>query len=238
MIDPAILFTALSIGFFGSTHCLFMCGGIASALSFAIPLPQNRWKVAAYPILFSLGRISSYAVAGAILAGLGGQIRIWIGDTGVVLFRSLAGLMLILMGLYVANWWGVLSHLERAAGGVWKQISPLIETLKPIDRLWKAYTIGAIWGWLPCGLVYSTLLWSSITESTTEGALTMLFFGLGTLPALFSTGVIAKHFQLFFRKNITRQFAGAFIILFGIWTLLGPMLISSHHKTHAALHAF
>ena len=229
MIDPAILLTALSIGFFGSTHCLFMCGGIASALSFAIPLPQNSWKITAYPFLFGLGRISSYALAGAIFAGFGSQFRLLMGDGSVMLIRSMAGLMLILMGLYVANWWRVLSHLEHAASGLWKKVTPLIDTLKPVDRLWKAYAIGTLWGWLPCGLVYSVLLWSSASENAFEGALAMLFFGLGTLPALFATGHLAKGFQGLFRKERFRQLAGFFIILFGIWTILGPSMINSHH---------
>ncbi|MBL4608788.1 MAG: sulfite exporter TauE/SafE family protein [Pseudomonadales bacterium] len=229
MIDPAILFTALSIGFFGSTHCLFMCGGIASALSFAIPLPQSQWKLSAYPVLFGLGRISSYAIAGAIFAGLGSYLSLTFGDTGIVVVRSAAGLMLILMGLYVANWWRALSHLEAAAGGLWKKISPLIEKLKPIDRLWKAYAIGGVWGWLPCGLVYSALIWSSSSGNALEGALAMLFFGLGTLPALFATGRFATTFQGLFQQARYRQLAGFFIILFGLWTISGPYLINPHH---------
>ena len=228
MTDPAILFTALSIGFFGSTHCLFMCGGIASALSFAIPLPQSQWKLAAYPILFGLGRISSYALAGAIFAGLSSHFRIVMGDGSILLVRGLAGLMLVLMGLYVANWWRVLTHLETITGGIWKKISPLMDKLKPIDHLWKAFGIGALWGWLPCGLVYSALIWSSAADNATQGALAMLFFGLGTMPALFATGRFASAFQGLFQNAGYRQLAGFFIILFGLWTLFGPYLINPH----------
>lgn len=229
MIDQAALLSSLAIGFFGSAHCFVMCGGIASALSFAIPLPQQKWRIFTYHLLFGLGRISSYAVAGALVSTVSSTLGGMIGNNAVIIFRSFSGIMLILMGLYVANWWRVLVHLERVAAGLWKIISPTINYFKPVNTLWKAYCIGLIWGWLPCGLVYSVLLWSAAAEHVLNGALIMLCFGLGTLPAVLATGSVAAGFQTFFQRPGYRKLAGLLICLFGLWTLLGPHLLPAHH---------
>ena len=229
MIDSSVLLSALTIGFFGSTHCFIMCGGIASALSFAIPLPQKPWRLFAYHLLFGLGRISSYAVAGALISSLSTLLTTKFGHYAVFFFRGFSGLMLILMGLYVANWCRVLVHVEHATAGIWKRISPAINYFKPVDRLWKAYGIGLIWGWLPCGLVYSALIWSASAQNTLNGALMMLFFGLGTLPAVLATGSVAFGFQRIFQQNRYRQLAGLLICFFGLWTVVGPYLMPTHH---------
>lgn len=229
MIDQSVLLSALTVGFFGSTHCLVMCGGIASALSFAIPLPQKPWRLFAYHLLFGLGRISSYALAGALVSSLSTQLSSTLGQPAVIFFRLLSGLMLILMGLYVANWWRVLVHVEQAAAGLWKHISPAINYFKPIDRLWKAYGIGLIWGWLPCGLVYSTLIWSASAQNTLNGVLIMLFFGLGTLPAVLATGNLAAGLQQVFQRPHYKRLAGLTICIFGLWTALAPFLMHVHH---------
>lgn len=232
MIDTNILFAALSIGFFSSTHCVFMCGGIASALSFSIPLPQNKWKVFAFPILFGLGRISTYALLGAVFASAGTTIATQTGELGISIIRGIAGLMLILMGLYLAGWWKILAYTEQAGAIIWKRVSPLIDRLKPVDRFWKAFFIGVLWGWLPCGLVYSTLIWSSVSGNTISGALIMLSFGIGTLPAIYATGTFSTGLQQFLGKKFARQLAGVGVIAFGVWTIAGPHLLMKYHLFH------
>ena len=77
-------------------------------------------------------------------------------------------------------------------------------------------------GWLPCGLVYSTLIWSSSHGSAGHSALLMLFFGLGTLPTLLATGAAAERLTALLRRRSLRVSAALVIILFGLWTLPGP----------------
>ncbi len=60
---------------------------------------------------------------------------------------------------------------------------PLASKAIPVNSPAKALSLGVIWGWLPCGLVYSTLTWALASGSIVSGASIMLFFGLGTLPA-------------------------------------------------------
>ena len=229
MIEPTLVITALSIGFLGSTHCFAMCGGIASALSLSIPnAQQSNIRILFYQLLFGLGRISSYALAGFIFASFGNYLSQYLGHMGPVIFRTLAGLFIVLIGLYIADWWKVLVHLEHATNGLWRKISPAIGMLKPIDHPWKAVAIGGIWGWLPCGMVYSVLIWSGTATEPVEGALIMLLFGLGTLPAVIATGSFALTLRQVFQNKTYRRAAGFLIILFGLWTALGPHFLGEH----------
>lgn len=229
MTEPALIITALSVGFLGSTHCFAMCGGIASALSLSIPAEQRSSKrMLVYQLLFGLGRISTYALAGFVFASFGSFLSQYLGQNGPFIFRGLAGFFIILIGLYIADWWKILVHLEQAAGGLWKKISPAINIFKPINRPWKAFFIGGIWGWLPCGMVYSVLVWSSAADSAVEGALIMFCFGLGTLPAVIATGSFATTLQQTFQNRTYRRTVGFIIILFGLWTALGPHFTGEH----------
>ncbi len=85
-----------------------------------------------------------------------------------------------------------------------------------------ALLLGALWGWLPCGLVYSTLLWAASQGNALDSALLMLAFGLGTWPVLLATGLAAERVTALLRKRSVRMAGGLLVIVFGIWTLPGP----------------
>jgi len=210
---------AFLIGLLGSTHCVGMCGGIMGALSYAVP-KEKRTPAKLFPLLlcYNLGRIFSYTVAGGLIGAtswfLAGQFPI----LGTAL-RFFAGLMLIAMGLYLANWWSALRHLERAGNTVWKHIQPKLSALMPVTSPWRALLVGTLWGWIPCGLIYSTLSWSATAANWQQSALIMLSFGLGTLPAVLATGIFLEGFKKLMQLKGVRISAGLLIILFGIWTL-------------------
>ena len=124
------------------------------------------------------------------------------------------------MGLYIAQWWFGITKLEQAGSILWRYISPLLKPLIPADTPTKALLLGMGWGWLPCGLVYSTLIWSSAAGSWDESALLMLGFGIGTLPAMLATGLIAQQVKAFVAQQSVRRFSGILLIAMGIWTLL------------------
>ncbi len=214
MTEPLLLTTAFLIGLLGSTHCIGMCGGIAASVG----LNTQGGRYPAWLILlgYNLGRISSYTLAGALIGIAGAMVAT--GITGLIL-QTFAGILLIAMGLYVGQWWFGITRLETLGGHLWRHIQPHAAKILPVRNPHQAVLLGILWGWLPCGLVYSTLLWSSAAGSWQQSALLMAAFGLGTLPAMFTTGLLARHVRSLMQKRLTRQIAGALIIGFGIYTL-------------------
>jgi len=234
MNDPVITLTsAFIIGLLGGAHCIGMCGGIMNALSFALP-EQQRKPRSALPtlLLYNSGRIFSYSVAGALVGGLGMLLQGPIGILGPGL-RIFAGLMLIAMGLYLAGWWRGLVHLEKLGGHVWKRLQPLGNRLMPVTRPSQALLLGALWGWLPCGLTYSTLTLAVSTGSWHQAALVMTSFGLGTLPVMLASGVFAHQLKNWIQKKLVRNTAAILVIGFGIWTIASPLShMTADHATH------
>jgi len=88
-----------------------------------------------------------------------------------------------------------------------------------VVRVPQAMALGAVWGWLPCGLVYSMLAWSLAMADPLRGALLMGAFGLGTLPALLATGLAARQLAGLIRHPATRSIAALTIIAFALWQL-------------------
>ena len=228
-----LLLTALALGLLGGGHCIGMCGGLMGALTLAIP-EQDRhgWRLWRVLIGYNVGRITSYAVAGALLGSLGWLAR----DAGLgPALRVVAGLLMIAMGLYLANWWAGLTRIEAVGRGLWKYLQPIARKLMPVSRMPQAIALGAVWGWLPCGLVYSTLIWASSQGSAPLSAGLMLAFGLGTLPTLLATGLAAQKMLALLRKRPVRITAAVLVILFGIWTIPGPhnaWVMGAGHADH------
>lgn len=223
-----LLVSAFTLGLLGGGHCIGMCGGVMGALGMAIPSEQQARKLH-YLVLYNLGRILSYALAG-FLFGLAGWA---VGQSPVAMgMRILAGLLLIAMGLYLAGWWFGLTRLEKMGQHLWKPIQKRAKGLMPLKKRRHALLLGALWGWLPCGLVYSTLIWSASQGDAGLGALLMFCFGLGTWPVLIASGFAAERLGQFLRHGKVRATAGLLVILYGIWTLPGPhhhLLMGGHH---------
>ncbi len=126
---------------------------------------------------------------------------------------------MILLGLYLAGWPGLLSRVERAGGVLWRRIEPLGRRLLPVRTRWQALGMGLVWGWLPCGLVYSVLVWAISAGGALEGGVLLLSFGLGTLPTLLAMGTAAAALTGFVRRPGVRTAAGAGVMLFGIYEI-------------------
>ena len=219
MNEPLSLLTALLIGLFGASHCLVMCGGIAAATGNS-SLPERRL---ASLLAFNGGRISSYAVAG-LLVGAAGLWLQQLHDSLMLLLRSLAGVMLILMGLYVARWASWLTRIERLGNYLWRFLQLQTGRLLQQSSLTARFGLGMLWGWLPCGLIYSTLSWVAANGDPLLGALTMATFGLGTLPALLAGGLAAATLSRWLNHQLTRQLAGLLLISYGLWTVTSVWL--------------
>lgn len=211
--------SAFVIGLLGSSHCLGMCGGISASLSMALPVGRGfRFRQSLMLLAFNFGRIGSYTLIAALIAVLStGATSQW-ALAGMVL-RTIAGLLLIFMGLSMGQWWQGIRYVEKIGAPVWQKLSPLTRRLMPIHHPGQALALGALWGWLPCGLVYSTLGWAALQPTVTSAALTMFFFGLGTLPSMLATGYAASWVRGLQKHQAVRKASGALLILFGIWTL-------------------
>ncbi|MBE7374906.1 sulfite exporter TauE/SafE family protein [Pseudomonas lopnurensis] len=213
-----LLLSAMVLGLLGGGHCLGMCGGLMGALTMAIP-PEQRAKRLRLLLAYNLGRVASYATAGLLIGLAGWAVA---SSPAAMALRVLAALLLISMGLYLAGWWSGLTRVEALGKGLWRHIQPLASRLLPVTSLPRALLLGALWGWLPCGLVYSTLLWSASQGDALDSALLMLAFGIGTWPVLLATGLAAERLTALLRKRGVRVAGGVLVILFGLWTLPGP----------------
>lgn len=213
-----LLSSALVLGLLGGGHCLGMCGGLMGALTLAIP-PEQRGRRLRLLMAYNLGRILSYACAGLLLGLAGWALA---NSPAAMALRVVAASLLIAMGLYLAGWWSGLTRVEALGRGLWRHIQPVASRLMPVSSMPRALLLGALWGWLPCGLVYSTLLWAASQGNAGYSAALMLAFGLGTWPILLATGLAAERVNTLLRRRSVRMAGGVLVILFGIWTLPGP----------------
>lgn len=227
-----LIIAAFLVGLVGSTHCLGMCGGISTALSFALPEEQRKLtRTVLFQVLYSLGRISTYIVCGMLIAAFGAGLFKLIGHHAQLYLRIFSAAFIIVLGLYLTRWWTVLARIEVVGAKLWQHLSPLTRKFIPVTHTWQALLIGALWGWLPCGLVYSNLLWAASSGSYLNGAFIMLGFGLGTLPAMVAVGSLASRKVSFLRRRSTQICSGLIVVAFGCWMLLMPIqhLLSMSH---------
>ena len=216
-------FAALVVGVLGAGHCIGMCGGIATAMSAGISARPNLSVLLGY----NTGRILSYSSAGAIAGWIGGQVNYH--ASGVPLLSWLSAIMLLLMGLYLADIWRGLVHLERFGGMLWQYLRPLSKPLIPVKHFPQAVALGLVWGWLPCGLIYSALSLAAVSGSWQAGGLTMLFFGLGTLPTLVTAGLAAQRISEFLKLIVVRRLMACVMVLLALMTFLEAGRHSHHN---------
>lgn len=216
----SIYITAFIVGVLGGVHCLGMCSGVMGALTFNLKLSvqSSWWRSFPYQITYNAGRISSYVLIGALFGFLGASLTNLAQFLPVQqILQTVAGIFMIILGLYLGGWWNGVIAVERVGVGVWRQIQPFASKLIPVKNLPQAWAYGFVWGWIPCGLVYSMLIMALSSGGAVGGGLVMLAFGLGTLPNLLLMGVFAFYFTRLSRKTWVRKLAGVIIILMGLW---------------------
>ncbi len=211
------LTAALLAGLLGGGHCVGMCGGIVGAVT--MTLPGSKPKLP-FVLAYNLGRIGSYGVAGGI-AGAVGASSFFLDHVLPVekVLYALASLMLVLLGFYLAGIWRVLTRLEALGGRLWQHLQPYSKRLLPVRTLPQSLMLGVLWGWLPCGLVYSVLVAAVATGSPVQGGLLMLAFGLGTLPTLLAMGMAAVRLKKLLQHLWFRRLSGLLIAGFGLLAL-------------------
>ncbi|MCG5496187.1 sulfite exporter TauE/SafE family protein [Ectothiorhodospira haloalkaliphila] len=221
-LEPGTLLAAFVVGLLGGVHCVGMCGGIVGALTLGVKGAQSdeRPRLAPFLLAYNSGRVITYTLAGVLAGGVG-----WFAANLTDVHHAqqglqiLAGLFMIALGLYLAGWWYGLARLERAGGVVWRRLEPLGRRMMPVRTPGQALGLGLVWGWLPCGLVYSVLIWSLTAGGALQGGALMLAFGLGTLPNLLLMGVFAARLASFVRKPWVRGIAGGAVAGYGVYML-------------------
>lgn len=228
------LATVFIAGLLGSSHCLVMCGGIATALG-APRSGGGRWQ----PLLYQFGRISSYGTAGALVGGLGAAAGLGLAvSRWSTILRLATALVVVIIGLDIAlatsgraRW---LRAPERLGAMLWRRIAPAARAALPASAAARALMLGLLWGWLPCGLVYSALVAAAVAGSALGGAATMIAFGLGTMPSMLSLSYAGTRLP---RPDGTlARLLGAIIVACGLWTATMPIATltgASPHHHHA-----
>jgi len=217
------LVLAFVVGLLSALHCIGMCGGILGALSFSLPESTRRdWnRLSLFLLAYNGGRIASYAAAGALFGYLGGALVqagewTWMHHG----LRWLAALVLVGIGLYIAGWFPRFTLIEGIGEPIWRFLEPLGRRLLPVRTLTRALLYGAVWGWLPCGLVYTMLISAPAQGGPAAGALYLAMFGLGTLPVMLATGFFAGRLYRFSSDRRLQAVSGLSVAALGLFTLL------------------
>ena len=197
-----------------------MCGGIVAALRMVSPKDASALP---YTLAYNMGRIVSYTIAGAITGTLGKIAADFIPLANYAL-SLLSGVMLLLLACYLGKWWTGLSVLENAGKGLFSKVQPFSKRFLPFKTPFSAIPYGFIWGWLPCGLVYSTLTWSLAAGNALEGAAIMFFFGLGTLPTLLAASAGSQYIVRSFQHNHFRQIIAAIMAIYAAYLIHGAIV--------------
>ncbi len=217
----ASVLAAFVVGLLGGVHCLGMCGGIVGALTLNIDRPGETSPAGDLffkQLAYNLGRIGSYSLAGGIAGALGAAaLDLAQVHQAQMVLLLVAGLFMVALGLFLGGWWSGLVKVEKAGSFlVWRWVEPLARKLIPVRSSGAAFALGAAWGWLPCGLVYSVLIWALAAGSFVDGAMLLLAFGLGTLPNLLLMGLFAEKARRWTRDVRVKRVAGGLVILLGV----------------------
>lgn len=215
-----LLAAAFVTGLLGSAHCFGMCAGLSGLFAVNASVASLRPQIP-MAVAYNTGRILSYALLGIVVASLGQTVVKAIPNIAAPV-RFASGLLIVIVGLQVAFNWRFLAPVEKAGAKIWNHIAPAAKGLLPVTSMPKALGLGLLWGWLPCGLVYSVLLLAATTANAVNGGLVMLAFGVGTMPAMIMTGISASKLSRFMSRK--RLGAGLLIVLIGLLTLAMPVM--------------
>ncbi|MBF0124174.1 MAG: sulfite exporter TauE/SafE family protein [Magnetococcales bacterium] len=193
------LLVPLMVAMGSALHCLGMCGGIAGALTLSLPIStrQHRLHTLSYLLAVNVGRLTSYALAGWLMARFGQPLFMMLSPQyGHRILEGIAGLTLILTGFYFSGQATWLRGIERLGMPLWRALEPYGRRFITPHHIGHALLFGVVWGWLPCSLVYTALIWSSAIGTPIDSALHMALFGLGTcvvtLPASWTAHRLAQ----------------------------------------------
>ena len=143
-------FNAFLVGLFSTLHCIGMCGGIIGAITFSLPqeIRESRWRLAPYISAYNLGRITSYTLAGAAAGTIGQIFSGSFQQYGHLILQSLATVLMVAIGLYLAGWFPRFASVEQLGRPIWKKLEPISKKLLPVKSPVHAYLFGMVWAGL------------------------------------------------------------------------------------------
>jgi len=223
------LVAALVLGLLASGHCVLMCGGISGALMLSAEGPRRPSLRLLLAMQF--GRVTSYMLAALALAGAGAWLVRFVDQDSVrTTLRLISAAVFAGIGLVLL---GRLRGFDTGVGRIiWPRLAPLARRLLPIRTLPQAFALGAIWGWMPCGFVYSVLLLAWLSMDPLRSAVIMLLFGLGTMPALVASSYGLGSALRWCGGKSMRSATAIALLSFAALTAAGPWLL-----VHTGLHA-
>ena len=213
------------IGFVGSLHCLGMCGPLVLAYSLHLRKSTNqvdeRWISSfqtsmIHHVSFHTGRILSYGFLGALAAGL-----FYVADLSSLFLHLrggltlLGGVLMVVLGfvlLRVFPFPGILTIPSPGQHSFWRRH---LDRLFRSHRLGSKLVLGLCAGFLPCGLSWAMIVKAATTQNIPAGCLTMICFGLGTMPALLAAGFSASFLSLNVRI-LGEKVAAISVIIMGL----------------------
>ena len=215
----ALVVPALLMGLLGAGHCALMCGGVAAA---ACGRPKASFA-------FNAGRIATYTALGAVAGAASAMAPLF-----AIALRPIAAILLVALGLHLAGISSLFTNVERIGMPLWRRLARL--TRRPLHT----GVLGAIWGFVPCGLVYAALAVAAASGSASGGALTMLAFGLGTLPIMTLVGALAGSVVArLVTRPWARRTAGLFVLALGLhqtWLAFSAVDLSTTGASHRCGH--
>lgn len=227
----ASYFAALVMGLFSSLHCIGMCGSIIGTLTFSLSpeLRNNKTRLFGIVFNYNLGRIISYGLAGALVGVLESFLSLpFTQGQAHRLLQLVSAAIMTGAGLYLAGWFPRFAYIEKLGTRFWKIIEPFGRKLIPVKNRSQALLFGMIWGWLPCGLIYTALALAATTGNIVHSAITMFAFGLGTLPAVMGVGIMTPLLTRLSRAQRFKHIVGVLFIVFALlaaFPSLNPMRV-------------
>ena len=146
--------------------------------------------------------------------------------------RIASGVLLLLIAVRMLSPWNPLGWLETLGAKFWRRLQPLTQKSGALSGQAQALALGFLWGWLPCGLVYSMLLFAALSGDALHGGAILLAFGLGTLPSMLTSTVLASQVQRCLRNRWPRFASGILLLLLGAWMIWISLPAAEHVHHH------
>lgn len=209
------IFTIAFIGSFG--HCIGMCGGIVVAYStLKMNTKSSKLSQGLMHLLYSLGRVFTYTLLGALFGLLGGVVLFSNTANGALLI--FAGVLMMLAGLSLMGKIKFLTLIEHSFSSS-KLYSQTFKSVLASKSLSSFFILGMLNGLLPCGFVYFFAITAASTADPFYGALVMAIFGLSTIPAMFGVGFLASLASATSFRNMMMSLSSVAVILYGAYTI-------------------
>jgi uncharacterized protein len=229
MTEALSLASSVLAGLGGAAHCAAMCGPLAGAVGDRFR--QDHATPLGPALLFNSGRVIGYVGMGSALAGLTGWLLSSEPERLAAAFRIGAAMLLILLGLQIARGRSGFGA-ERLGARLWTRLRPVFGYAVALPAAVRPMALGLLWGFMPCGLVYTMFVTAASRADRLEGALLMAAFGLGTLPAVVGFTLGGATLGRWLGRRWPRHVAAAALTGCGIWTLVVALQHFAGHSGH------